>query len=300
MRQNLTITIIGLGEVGGTIASLILGETSNSTINLVDIKDVSGRVLDIKHAGTFTNNKVIANNPFVTNHSDFIIYTAGFSNAVNAERNSVADQNKVLVRKVFRKIQPKKDAVIIAVSNPVELVSQWISEIYKNNITVVGTGTFLDTVRLKFLISERLNKNISLVDTIVIGEHGENMTPVYSQTTVDSESIFDILGMKQIEELTTNLKNSARSIRSTESATKFGVAQCVVEIIKAFYSNQTIVPLSIMINDAYKKLLGAYSDNYISLPCKIVEFTPIPVMLDLDPQEFINLKNAYNSISRYK
>lgn len=300
MRQNLTITIIGLGEVGSTVASLILGETTNSTINLVDIKEVSGRILDIKHAGSFTNNKVTANNPFVTNHSDFIIYAAGFSNAADRDRNSVAEQNKVLVRKVFRKIQPKKDAVIIAISNPVELVAQWISEVYKNNITVVGTGTFLDTMRLKFLISERLNKNISLVNTVVIGEHGENMTPVYSQTTVDSEPIFDILGVKQIDELTANLKNSARSIRSTESATKFGVSQCVIEIIKAFYNNQSIIPLSIMINDAYKKLLSAYSDNYISLPCKIVEFTPIPIMIDLDPQEFINLKNAYSSISRYK
>lgn len=300
MRQNLTITIIGLGEVGGTIASLILGETSNSTINLVDIRDVSGKVLDIKHAGSFTNNKVTANNPFVTNHSDFIIYAAGYSNAIDEDRNAVATKNKSLVKEVFRKIQPKKDAVIIAISNPVELVAQWISEVYKNKIMVIGTGTFLDTVRLKFLISERLNKNISLIDTMVIGEHGENMTPIYSQTLIDGEPIYDILGVKQIDELTSKLKNSARTIRATETATKFGVSQCTIEIIKAFYNNQSIMPLSIMINDAYKKLLGAFSDNFISLPCKIVECTPIPIMIDLDPQEFINLKNAYSSISQHK
>ena len=131
----------------------------------------------------------------------------------------------------------------------------------------MGTGTSLDTFRLQNIISKHLKKSIHTINTIVIGEHGSNMTPVWSQTTISGDSILDKVSDEKLDDFTNELKNSATEIRKTEVATKFGVAQCALTILSSFISpNKTKLVVSFPSKEINQV---ASNDIFISWPCMI-------------------------------
>lgn len=250
------ITIIGLGEVGSTLCNLLLSRQGTS-INVIDPASIDGRILDLNHAATIYNSKIYWNDFDLAKKADVLFYTAGYSNKVNESRNTVAEKNKSLIESIFSQLDLKKECLIVSVSNPVELTSKWIHDISDN--TVIGTGTSLESYRLKFYQEELGFRSKNIDDYLVIGEHGKRMVPVW--TNQESTGI-------NLKETESKLIESAFTIRQTETATKYGVAQCCVDILNRFEADEsTNLPISFKVDNQLMQSLNLSEEIFVSLPC---------------------------------
>lgn len=291
--------IVGLGETGKAIAALLITTFKSTSLTILDPSEhISGRILDLQHAASFNFNTIHINDFEKASNADYIFFCAGVRNPKGATRESTAKTNKMLIGKVFENFTPKPSTKIIVVTNPVELITEWISEYFNHNITVVGTGTALDKYRLHWLIHEHTQQPLEEIIVDVIGEHGDGMTPIYSQGSVGNQQISSIIQPEQLYQITQTLKNAAKTIRITEEATSYGVAQCALVILEAFeHKNPTLLPVSIQITEAYKQLLAIEADIFISLPCSISSKGVIPLPpLTMNEQELSEFKKAAEHI----
>lgn len=292
------IAIVGFGEVGSTIAALLNTTLKNVTFYVLDPSiSLKGRILDFAHACASKKNELLWNDDLALEQSDFIIYCAGHSNQKGESRETVAEINKAILHQIFDYHQLSSSTKVIVVTNPVEKITKWLQELLPNNL-VIGTGTSLDTYRLDYLVSQKLRAPVSSVKSLVIGEHGQHMVPIFSQSFVNRQAFTSIFSEEELEQLTSDLKNAATLIRETEKGTKYGVSECVCKILKAFVGMEDLaLPLSIKINSFYKNLLKTNEDVVISLPVNIINKNlTISNMSTFSEKEFLGLKLASNQL----
>lgn len=235
----MTVTIVGLGETGTAIAQLLLNSTRFIRLNIMDPSDkLQGRIIDLSHSGVRNNNTLLFNDRTAFNSSDAIFFCAGTRNLPGVNRESMAQINKVLIEQVFNGITLKDDTVVFVISNPLDAMVSWISHYFGNKKLVIGTGTLLDTWRLRWLLAKRYTIPIEEVSAAVIGEHGDTMVPVWSITKIGEQILSDMLSEDQLNELRLELLSIATKIRATENATKYGVAAVALELFDAFLSTE--------------------------------------------------------------
>lgn len=295
MNYNLNIACIGFGEVGSTCANLLNVKFKGVLFNIIDANEkISGRILDFSHACAVQENEVLFNDFESLAYSDLIIYSAGINNLKGQSRYSVAAENKKIIEQIFKPLTLKPTTLIVVVTNPVELTTRWIYEALNYSNLVVGTGTSLDTYRLNYLLARNENIPISEVKSLVLGEHGQYMTPIEAHTFIRNKSVIDFYSEKEKFKLYSELKGVATKIRETEKATKYGVACCVEKIVSSFLGSTCVtLPLSVLINQNYKDLLGISSNIFLSLPC-VLKNSEIQIenTLVVNEHELLALKQA--------
>ncbi len=270
-QSHMKACIIGLGETGESVALLLLQDPEIHTIHLLDPNPKTyGKFLDLSHAASQQNKSIELNQFKNSADCDVVFYCAGFRNTKNADRATKAKQNKELIQEIFQGIPIKEEALIICISNPVELMSEWIYQYLGEQVRVIGSGTELDTFRLRHIISTRLNIPVEEINVDVIGEHGTSMTPLYSSGKIQGRPISDYLNPNELNFITEELIHVASTIRRTQDATKFGVAQCAFNIWKSFHSESpkkhiisTLIPVEL------KEKLGIEKDIFVSIPAEI-------------------------------
>lgn len=294
----MNITVIGCGETGATISSLLLSKYSEINLNILDPdKGISGRILDLEHAATCNGSQIRYNDFDLASDSDYLFFTAGTRGKKGEDRSEKAKLNKELIASVFSQFQPKMNALIIVISNPTEAMSYWISDYLKERNLVVGTGTGLDTVRLQYIIAKHLDKSIHEINTSVLGEHGSNMLPIWSQTTVCGDKIGEKVSDQELNSFAEELKNSATAIRRTEVATKYGVSQYALTILSS-YINKNKSKLNLSFPAA--KIDQIESDNiFISWPCMIGNASISAILnLKIDESEMEYLNEGIRAINK--
>lgn len=294
----MNITVIGCGETGATISALLLSKFDQITLNIIDPDDgISGRILDLEHAATCCDSEIRWNDFNSASDSDFLFFTAGTRGEKGEDRSKKAKVNKELIASIFSQFQPKENALIITISNPTEVMSYWIYNYLKGKNLVVATGTGLDTSRLKSIIAKRLKKSVHEINTIVLGEHGSNMTPIWSQTTISGNSINQLASEKQLEDFTTELKNCATEIRKTEVATKYGVSHYAVSILSSYISKNNSRHIVSFPSD---KIDPINSDNiFFSWPCQIGNSSISAIQnIKMEEAEMEQLKQGIEAIKQ--
>lgn len=292
--------VIGLGETGASIVALLIQKYPNSIIDILDPSDwIKGRLLDLAHAATINNCVLQLNNFDSLQNAEIIYYCAGIRNEKGGDRLSTVRENKQLVAHIFQQSEFQKNALIIVITNPVELIAQWISKALNHDTLVVGTGTALDQFRLRYLISQKQSCGILAIHVPVWGEHGNGMTPIYSLGRINNQPIGAVFSEKELFALTEELKQSALRIRATEKATKFGVAQCALFIADAWLGNSSVnVPLSIKTNRAFASVLGMSEDQFLSLPCAISrKHIELSQVQKVSASELNQLRNAARKLA---
>lgn len=296
------ISIVGIGEVGGLLAALVINHFPAIQLHLIEAhSEIEGKILDLQHAATAQNIEVCINQPEALSQSDYILLTAGFSNPKGVSRNIVAKQNKQIMQDIFDEQELKTDVKIIIVTNPVDIMARIVGEILGHQNQVIGTGTSLDSFRLKHLLAEKFQLHPSKIEALVLGEHGEFMIPLYSQSFVEGKKASKLLSISEKEELNTALKNSATNIRKTESATKYGVAMAVMQILFAFEQKNQITkfPLSLQISKENKKVLNVVDDIFISALAAIENKQISQLSLEqLEEEELLQLKQACKHLNQ--
>lgn len=294
------ITIVGLGAVGSTVTALVNREVQHSVINIMDPNPhIHGRYLDLAHAASIENNTLQINNEQSFNDAQIIFYCAGIRNAKEASRSSVVQQNKRLVKKVFSRAQFTRQPLIINLVNPVEAIALWIHNYVSDSATVTATGTGLDSYRLRYLIHDFYNVPIDEIEALVVGEHGTEMIPVFSQMKIGKEKAKERLNADDQQNLKNALINTAKTIRATEKATKYGVADTAVKIFTAYISDHPLLlPTAIYSPEINDQRFYFPKPIFINLPTQVGQNKIWYMPVNFDEQELKNIAAAISSISK--
>lgn len=262
------VTIVGAGSVGATVAYTLVVDSPVSEIVLIDIKEekAMGEALDIKQATPFLSpTHVYAGSYEDAAGSDIVVITSGVGRKPGQSRIDLAQTNVDILKEITPKIvKYAPNAIYIIVANPVDILTYefvQISGIPKNR--VIGSGTILDTIRLRTRLSELYSINQKQVHAYVLGEHGDSSFVAWSTadiTGIPLTEYDEVLTNKSAlpimpythEEVEEYVRRSGGKIIARKGATFYGIAASVCQIIKCLYSGaDTVMSLSTVLEGEY-------------------------------------------------
>jgi L-lactate dehydrogenase len=273
-RRPPKVSIIGAGMVGSSLAyTLIVGRVAGKVV-LVDINKerAAGEAMDIQHALPFSApTTIVAGDYDDCRDSDVIVITAGLAQRPGETRLDLVGRNVT----VFRDIVPRlaevaSDAVILIVSNPVDVLTYATMKVsglpWRR---VVGSGTVLDTARLRYELSAHCQVDPRNVHANVIGEHGDSEVPVWSLAHVGGVGLpqfCKICGrdcsQEKLNGIFERVKNAAYEIIRLKGATYYAIALGATRMIEAILRDQkTVMTASILFQGQY-----GIRDVCLSLP----------------------------------
>lgn len=301
------ITIIGAGAVGATTAYTIMLSGLVSEIVLIDInkEKAEGDALDMNHGISFVSPvKIIAGSYADIVGSDMVIITAGASQEPNERRTDLLKRNAKITENIVTNVLKfcHDDTILLMVTNPVDIltyITYKISGFSRNH--VLGSGTVLDTARLKYLLGEYTNVDVRNVHTYIIGEHGDSEVAAWSATSVagmDINKFCSYSGVCDSEALTNKhfhetVKNSAYEIIQKKGATYYAIALSVKRIVECIIGNEkSILTVSSLLNGEY-----GLDDVCLSVPTIVSgEGAEKVLQLDFNDEELDDLKKSADKL----
>lgn len=248
---NTSIAIVGAGSVGSSIAHSLLLRRVVGTLYLVDIDEARchGQVLDLADASYLSHVKVKQGTTAEAGQADIIIITAGAKQNPGETRLDLVDRNYKILKSILGGMQPiRKDAVLLLVANPVDVLTHFaqdLSGLPRNQ--VLGSGTLLDSVRLRSQIANRLGVADSSVNAHVLGEHGDSQFIHWSATSVAGAPLQTLLSLTQDERnsIAHTTRSKAQDIIAVKGFTAYGISAAATSICEAIiYDQRQIFPVS--------------------------------------------------------
>lgn len=267
--------MIGCGYVGAASVFSLMQSGLFSEIALIDVdkEKAEGEAMDISHGIPFSKHmKIYAGDYEDVRDAGIVIITAGANQKPNETRLDLVHKNVAIFKSIIPEISARNfEGIILVVANPVDIlthVAQKLSGLPENR--VIGSGTVLDTARLKYSLSEHLGVDSRSVHAFIIGEHGDSEIAVWSSASVSGVPLDAFCEMRghfhhdeaeeQIEE---KVRNFAYEIIERKNATYFGVAMAVKRICEVIVRDEkTILPVSTMMHGEY-----GIEDVVLSMPC---------------------------------
>ncbi len=250
--MNNKVTIIGAGGVGATTAYSILARDAASEVVLIDVntEKALGEALDIKQATPFLENSdIYAGDYRDATGSQFVIITCGVGRKPGQDRLELVQTNiKILESVATQVVKYAPDAIYIIVANPVDILTYaflQITGLPKNQ--VLGTGTLLDTLRLRTRLAEIFNVNKKQVHANVLGEHGDSSFVSWSTATISGVPLdeyndalatkYSVLNSYERADVEEYVKKSGGKIIKRKGCTVYGVATTSAHIVKTISGN---------------------------------------------------------------
>lgn len=293
--------IIGCGFVGAASAFALMESGLFSEIVLIDAnKDkAEGEALDISHGVPFAKPVQITAGEYEDiADAAIIIVTAGAGQKPGETRLDLVKKNVGIFKSIIPEIiKYNQDAILLIVANPVDILTYVTAKLsgFPSN-RVFGSGTVLDTARLKFLLGEHLQVDSRSVHSFIIGEHGDSEFAVWSSTNISGvplKRFCEMRGYFQHEEnrqkIEDSVKNSAYEIIERKGATYYGIAMSVKRICEAVVRDEKSV---LSVSSVHNGRFGI-NDVALSLP-SIVGKNGIEgiVPISLSAEEQDKLKNS--------
>lgn len=261
------VTIIGAGSVGSTIAYTLVVNGTASEIVLVDIntEKALGEALDIRQGTPFCSPSTIyAGNYADAKDSDIVILTSGVARKPGQSRLDLAQTNVNITKSIIPEVvKHAPDAIYIIVSNPVDILTyQFCKTSGLREEQIIGSGTILDTARLRSRLAEYYHINQQNVHAYVFGEHGDTSFVPWSLGNISNVAIDqyskcltdkDIKSPELIfEEVENYIRTSGAKIIARKGATFYAVAASVAHICKCLFSRiDTTLTVSTMMHGEY-------------------------------------------------
>ncbi len=300
------IGIIGCGNVGATIAFELANSKFFSEMVLLDIdkKRAEGEAMDLSHGLPFSGPMQIYQGEYKDlTECGIIIIAAGANQKPGETRTELLDRNRVIMNSIVQQLlRYNKDCIIIVVSNPVDILTRMVFEASGfPPERVIGSGTVLDTARLKYLLGQHLSVDIRNVHAFMIGEHGDSEFPVWSSANISGIDLNDFCKLQNqlnFNDFKPSIKrqvvNSAYRIIDCKGATYYGIAKAVGRIVECIVRDQhSVLPLSVLV-DGHYGLHGIY----MSLPAILGRNGVEDILdFDLDESELELLKKAADHLS---
>ncbi|MFH1409315.1 MAG: malate dehydrogenase [Nanoarchaeota archaeon] len=267
------ISIIGAGNVGASIAQLLLSKGGYDILLLDIVEGIpQGKALDLFHAIPLyqRGGTISGSNDFSKmQNSEIIVITAGLPRKPGMSRDDLLEKNTSIIRSVCQHIkQHAPDSIVIVVTNPLDtmtLVAQKTLGFPPKR--VMGMAGTLDSARFKAFLAAELSISPDKIETLVLGGHGDAMVPLPEFTKIDGKPITALLDKEKMEELVNRTRNAGAEIVShlkTGSAF-YAPAAAVVEMIEQMENDEgTIVPVTAYLNSEF-----GYDGICLGVPVKL-------------------------------
>ncbi len=295
------VAVIGCGFVGSSSAFALMQSGLFSEMVLLDVNRdrAEGEALDIVHGVPLTKPmKIYAGDYDDIVDAAIIVITAGANQKPGETRLDLVKRNVAIFKTIIPEIANRNSrGMLLVVSNPVDImtyVTLKISGFPKSR--VIGSGTVLDTSRLKHLLGEHLGVDHRSVHAFIIGEHGDSEIAAFSSANVSGIPVHEFCELrgfyhheKATKEFAEKVKNSAYVIIQKKQATYYGIAMAVKRICEVILRDEkSILPISNLMEGAY-----GIRDVVLSMPAIVgKDGVEMQVPIALSEQELKSLQES--------
>ena len=273
------VAVIGCGFVGSSSAFALMQSGLFSEMVLIDVmKDkAEGEAMDIGHGSAVnTAMRIHAGDYDDIKDAAIIVVTAGAAQKPGETRLDLIKKNISIHSGIMAEIAKQNcEGVLLIVANPVDILTYYAS--IKSGLPkgrVFGSGTVLDTARLRYLIGTKLDVDSRSVHAYVIGEHGDSEIVSWSNANISGVPLADFFALRGMgdqdlvnaqEVIADDVKNAAYEIIEKKNATYYGIAMAVTRICKAIIKDEkSVLPVSVVLDGSY-----GISDVALSVPAVV-------------------------------
>ena len=271
------IVLIGTGMVGMSYAYALLNQNLCDELVLIDInkKRAEGEAMDLNHGVAFSggNMEIYAGEYTDCCNADLVVLTAGLPQKEGQNRLDLLKENRKIFETILQSVLENGfHGIFLVATIPVDIMTRIVYEISDfPREKVIGTGTALDTARLRYLLGEKFMIDPRNMHAYVMGEHGDSEFVPWSQAMMTTKPIFDLCGetegchFQELLELEEEVRMAAYKIIEAKKATYYGIGMAMARITKAIFGNE----YSVLTVSAH--LQGEYGENgiYIGIPCVV-------------------------------
>ena len=295
------VVLVGTGFVGMSMAYSMLNQGGINELILIDIdkNKTIGEEMDLSHGLPYAPQKmsIKAGDYPDCKDAQVVVITAGIAQKPGQTRLELAEVNTKIMKQITQSIMASGfDGIIVVASNPVDLMAYVVAEVSglpKNR--VIGSGTVLDTARLRYLMADYLKVSSKNVHAYIMGEHGDSSFVPWEHAYVGCKKIKDIMKdnnhpMDDLKKIHEGVVNAAYEIIEKKRATYYGIGMALNRLVKAIINNEnSILTVSTYLKD------GQYGqdDIYIGVPA-IINSKGVRELLELglNKEEQAKLDNS--------
>ena len=272
------VVLIGTGMVGMSYAYSLLNQNVCDELVLIDIdrKRAEGEAMDLNHGLAFSasNMEIYAGEYGDCRDADVVVICAGVAQKPGETRLDLLKRNKEVFRSIVGPVTESGfNGIFLVATNPVDVMTRITYELSGFNARrVLGTGTALDTARLRYLLGQYLQVDPRNIHAYVMGEHGDSEFVPWSQAMIATRPIREVaeedgnpVSMEELNRISEEVKGAAYRIIEAKRATYYGIGMAMTRITKAILGDEnSVLTVSAL-------LCGEYGESgvFAGVPCII-------------------------------
>ena len=242
------VVIIGCGNVGMSYAYALLNQkTYVNELVLIDLnyEKTVGEAMDLNHGLAFAPSNLITRAGTYEDCSDakIVVIAAGANQEIGETRMDLINKNDKIFKSIINEVNKSGfNGIYIIATNPVDVMTYitWKHSGFDTN-KVIGSGTTLDTARLRYEVAKKINISPKNIHAYVIGEHGDSEFVPWSNANVGIQNIKDFLSDNELTEICNNVRNAAYEIIERKGNTSYGIGMSLVRITNAILGDENLV-----------------------------------------------------------
>ncbi len=259
------VALVGTGFVGMSFAYALLNSGECDQLVLIDVnrEKARGEAMDLNHGLPFAKrNMLIYDGDYNDCHdADIVVIAAGVAQKDGEGRIALLKRNLEVFKSIIEPIvESGFDGIFLVATNPVDIMTKITLELSGfDPKRVIGSGTTLDTARLRYLLGDYFSIDPRNVHAYVIGEHGDSEIVPWSQAYVTTKKIYDIVDssngrfkFEDLYQIGKNVTGAAQEIIKAKSATYYGIGMSLVRIVRAIFGDEkSALTVSVMLDGQY-------------------------------------------------
>ena len=270
------VVLVGTGFVGMSFAYSLFNQGGVNELVLIDVlkEKAQGEALDLAHGLAYCPSKMeIKYGEYdECKDADIVVITAGIAQKPGQTRLNLVKTNTKIVKSIVEQVMKSGfKGIFIVVTNPVDIITYVVQKVSKMPPSkVIGSGTMLDTARLRYLVGQKLKIDPNNVHTYVMGEHGDSSFVPWEHCYIGCKKLTDIMkethkSMKDLEKIRDDVKNAAYEIIEKKKATYYGIGMALTKLVKAILNDEkSLLTVSTYLNGEYNQ-----KDIYIGVPAVV-------------------------------
>ena len=246
--MNNKVVIIGCGNVGMSYAYALVNQKSYvHELVLIDLNKerMVGEAMDLNHCLAFAPSKISikAGDYSDCKGASIVCIAAGANQNPGETRMDLINKNSKIFKTIIKDVMASGfDGIFLVATNPLDVMT-YLTWKYSgmDSSKIIGSGTCLDSARLRYLIGEKLEVNPKNVHAYVIGEHGDSEFVSWSNAYVGLEPITSLMNEKEMDQIYTNVRDAAYDIIERKGATYYGIGMSLVRITNAILGDENSI-----------------------------------------------------------
>lgn len=302
------IVLVGTGMVGMTYAYAMLNQNGCDEMVLIDInkEKTIGESMDLNHGLPFAPSamKIYAGDYSDCSNADIVVICAGVAQKPGESRLNLLNRNAAVFKTIIDPIVKSGfNGIFLVATNPVDIMTYITRKISGFPAKqVIGSGTTLDTARLRFLVGKYFDINPRNIHAYVIGEHGDSEFVPWSQALISTKPVIDVIkqnnnfSMKELLNIQEEVRTSAQIIIKAKQATYYGIGMALTRITKAILRDEnSVLTVSSMLN-------GEFGEHNVTIGVPaVINRNGIKDILELNlnNEEISKFKNSCETLRQF-